>query len=237
MAKSKDLPPTQEHLDVEKITNGLVVLRDGTVSLIIRTTAVNFDLLSEHEQDAKILAFGQLLNSLTHSFQIMIRTRKINIREYLNYIRSFQNKQLTDGLRRQMAIYTKFVQNLIVKNEILDKKFYIVIPYKAIVVTKTDPMKQMFGKEEKITNVDRIVEQAKSYLYPKRDHVMKQLIRIGLQAHQLTTKELIEMYFEIYNPNVSASYSTEGSIADSQSQIATQFKEKNDESDKQKLYN
>ena len=224
MAKTKTLPSTQDHLDIEKIADNLVILKDGTVSIVLQTTAVNFDLLSEPEQDAKIAAFGQLLNSLSHSFQILIRTRKINIRGYLDYLKSFENNQLSPGLQRQMAIYRKFVQNLITKNEILDKKFYIVIPYRAVVVTKTDPMKQIFGKEERITNVDRILEQAKAYLYPKRDHVMKQLLRIGLQSNHLSTRELIEMFFEVYNPYVSASFAPESSVADTQSQIVTQFK-------------
>jgi len=224
MDKSKGLSPTQDHLDIEKIVDNLVVLKDGTVALVLKTTSVNFDLLSESEQDAKIIAFGQLLNSLTHSFQIVIMTKKINIRGYIDYVKSFINKQISPGLQRQMSIYTKFVQNLITKNEILDKKFYIVIPFRSFIVTKTDPMKQVMGKEEKITNIDRVIEQAKAYLYPKRDHVMKQILRIGLDSHQLTTKELIEVFFEVYNPLVSASYSSESSIADTQSQIATQYR-------------
>lgn len=224
-SKKEQLSSTQEHLDIEKISDNLVVLKDGTVSIVLQTSSVNFDLLSEPEQDAKIKAFGQLLNSLNHSFQIMIRTKKINIRGYLDYIRSYENKQLSAGLKRQIVIYTQFVQNLITRNEVLDKKFYIIIPYRAIVVTKTDPMKQMFGKEEKIINVDRIMEQAKAYLYPKRDHVMKQLLRIGLQSHQLTTRELTEMFFEIYNPTISESFDDEVPISESQSHIVTQFKD------------
>lgn len=230
-AKQEQLASTQDHLDIEKISDNLVVLKDGTVSIILQTSSVNFDLLSEPEQDAKIKAFGQLLNSLNHSFQIMIRTKKINIRGYLDYIQSFQNKQLSAGLKRQIAIYTQFVQNLITKNEVLDKKFYIIIPYRAIVVTKTDPMKQMFGKEEKIINVDRIMEQAKAYLYPKRDHVMKQLLRIGLQSHQLTSRELTEMFFEMYNPTVSESFVDENSVSETQTRIATQYKDEPEKND------
>ncbi len=223
-AKQKEFAPTQDHLEIEKIVDDLVILKDGSVGLVLKTTSVNFDLLSEVEQDAKIMAFAQLLNSLNHSFQIVIMTKKINIRGYIDYIRSFINKQISAGLHRQMTIYTKFVQNLIIKNEILDKKFYIVVPYRAAILTKTDPMKQMMGKEEKITNIDYVIDQAKSYLYPKRDHIMKQLLRMGLDSHQLTTKELIELFFELYNPLVSASYSGEASVADTQSQIATQYK-------------
>ena len=105
MPKKKNLESTQDHLDIEKITDNLLVLKDGTVSLVLKTTAVNFDLLSELEQDSKIQAFGQLLNSLTHSFQIVVRTRKINISGYIDYIKSYHNKQISKGLKRQMSIY------------------------------------------------------------------------------------------------------------------------------------
>ncbi len=222
--KSK-LPPTQEHINVEKFVDDLVVLKDGTVALVLETTAVNFDLLSEPEQDAKIMAFGQLLNSLTHSFQILIRTKKLNISQYLDYIKSFEDKQISAGLKRQVKIYLRFVQNLIIRNEVLDKKFYIVVPFRAAIVTHTNPIKQAFGKKEKITNVDRILGQAKAYLYPKRDHIMKQLIRMGLQSHQLETKELVELFFEIYNPTLPAFINEDSEINEAQNQIATQFRQ------------
>lgn len=217
-------PATQDHINIEKITDNLLVLKNGIVSIVLKTTAVNFDLLSEPEQDAKIMAFAQLLSSLTHSFQILIRTKKINIKGYLGYIKSFQNKQLSPGLSRQISIYLQFVQNLIIKNEILDKNFYIIVPFRAIVITKTDPRKKFFGKEEKITNVDRILEQGKAYLYPKRDHIMKQLMRMGLSAHQLTTKELTELFFEIYNPSSPILSQGDKSALESRPRIATRYK-------------
>lgn len=227
MPESNKQPPTQDHINIEKITDNLLVLKNGIVSIVLKTTAVNFDLLSEPEQDAKIMAFAQLLSSLTHSFQILIRTKKINIRGYLGYIKSFQNKQLSPGLSRQISIYLQFVQNLIIKNEILDKNFYIIVPFRAITITKTDPRKKFFGKEDKITNVDRIVEQGKAYLYPKRDHIMKQLMRMGLSAHQLTTKELTELFFEIYNPSSPILSQGDQSSLESRPTIATQYKKPN----------
>ncbi|MEA3357711.1 MAG: hypothetical protein U9Q67_04745 [Patescibacteria group bacterium] len=221
--------PTQDHMNVEKIKDNMLILKNGVVSIVIQTNAVNFDLLSEPEQDAKIMAFGQLLNSVPHSFQIFIRTKKINIRNYIDYIKSFQNKQLSAGLKRQMAIYLEFVQKLIIRNEILDKNFYIIIPYIAAVITKTDPMKQLFGKEEKITNLERIVEQGKAYLYPKRDHVMKQLARMGIKSHQLSNEELTELLFEIYNPDLHAT-SSQVSTPENRAQIVTRAR-KNKQSD------
>ncbi len=229
MKNPKNLPPTQDHVNIETVKNNLVILKNGTVSLVLSTSAVNFDLLSEPEQDAKIMAFAQLLNSLTHSFQILIRTKKVNISGYIDYLAQYENEQLSAGLKRQMAIYKRFVKNLIIKNEVLDKSFYIVVPYRANILTKTDPKKQMFGKEEKITNLDKVIEQAQSYLYPKRDHIIKQLGRMGLTAHQLTTKELLELFFEIYNPNSPIASAQDQSTLHEQPSIATQFKDNSSE--------
>lgn len=201
----QQLPPTQGHLSILDIRDNLVILRDGTISLVLQTTSVNFDLLSEVEQDTKILAFAQMLNSLTHSTQIVIRTKKVNINNYLDYVRSFTNRQIMPGLKRQINIYLKFVQNLITKNEVLDKSFYIIIPFRTVSVQKINPINQLKKKQEtNIVDIERTLDQAKAYLYPKRDHIMKQLIRMGLSSHQLVTRELIELFYEIYNPETSA---------------------------------
>lgn len=196
------LPSTQEHLDIEVIMDDLVILKDGTFALVMQTTAVNFDLLSEPEQDAKIMLFGQLLNSLNHSFQILIRTKTVNISNYIDYLRSFEKKQLSAGLKKQIGIYTRFVQNLIIKNEVLDKSFYMVVPYRTFGPIKPpNPLSQLKQEDKKqFANAEKQIGQAKSYLFPKRDHIIKQLHRIGLQAHQLTSKELTELFYEIYNP-------------------------------------
>ncbi len=194
-------PPTQEHLTVQDIKDNLVILKDGTISIILQTSSVNFDLLSETEQDAKILAFAQLLNSVTHPFQILIRTKKVDITNYLSYISSFLNKQGSQGLKRQISIYLRFVQNLIIKNEVLDKSFYIMIPYRTISISAANPLKQIKKQQNVVVNTEKSIEPAKAYLYPKRDHIMKQLIRMGLHSHQLSTKEIIEMFYEIYNPD------------------------------------
>lgn len=203
-------PPTQEHLTVQDIRDNLIAMKDGTISLVLQTSSVNFDLLSELEQDNKILAFAQLLNSVTHPFQILIRTKKVDITNYLEYINSFLNKQTSPGLKRQIQIYLKFVQNLITRNEVLDKSFFIVIPYRTISVSQVNPLKQA-KQQETVVDVTKHYEPAKAYLYPKRDHIMKQLIRMGLHSHQLTTKELVELMYNIYNPTKSDEDADEGS--------------------------
>ncbi|MCA9377003.1 hypothetical protein KC685_03730 [Candidatus Dojkabacteria bacterium] len=195
--------PTQDHLDVLDIKDDLIISKNGTVSIVIKTNAVNFDLLSEQEQDNKIYAFAGMLNSLNFHLQILVMTERIDIGNYIEYLQAQAQRQMSDGLRHQLSIYTQFIQNLIVTNDVLDKNFYIVVPYNsggaAVVgakIRKNNNTQQLLSEEQKL----RIIEQGRIFLLPKRDHILKQLGRMGLIGHQLTTTELIELFYSIYNP-------------------------------------
>lgn len=203
-ARAKATASTQDHLEVKEIIDDLVITRTGSIALAIQTTAVNFDLLSEYEQDNKIYAFAGLLNSLNFHIQILVRTNRIDITNYVDYLKAQMNKPMGEGLRHQLTIYTQFIQNLIVQNDVLDKKFYMIIPYNPSGVTATPSLlKKKNQKEQQELSAKqkaRVVEQAKIFLYPKRDHLLKQLARMGLMGHQLTSNELLEVFYSIYNP-------------------------------------
>lgn len=204
-ARARTTWSTQDHLKVRDIRDDLVITKEGSVAMVIQTSSINFDLLAEYEQDNKIYAFAGLLNSLNFRIQILIRTKRIDISNYIDYLKSNKKKEMSEGLKRQLDIYTNFVQNLIVQNDVLDKNFYIVVPYSP---GATLPGANIFtskkSKEEeekyKTMQLDQLLEKAKIFLYPKRDHILKQLGRMGLVGHQLTTKELLTEFYTIYNP-------------------------------------
>jgi len=204
-ARARTTSSTQEHLAFRDIVDDLVVNKNGTVSMIIQTSAINFDLLAEYEQDSKIYAFAGLLNSLNFRIQILIRTKRIDITNYIDYLKKQKEQPMSEGLKKQLDIYTVFVQNLIVENDVLDKSFFLVIPYSpALQLPGSNLFDAKKNKEEQVKyqqmQTDQLVEKAKLFLYPKRDHVLKQLSRMGLFGHQLTTKELITEFYAIYNP-------------------------------------
>lgn len=194
---------TQQHLDIYDVVDDLMIMKNGTVSMALETSAVNFDLLSETEQDAKIIAFAGLLNSLTFHIQILIRTQNIDISVYVAYLERKRDKEINPSIRNQISIYIQFIKNLIRDRNVLDKRFFVVIPQSAGIVQRTGFLKQLFGKPSKITNVDFILEKAKTQLFPKRDHVIRQLKRMGVVARQLTSEELISLFYNVYNPGTS----------------------------------
>ncbi len=204
-ARARTTSSTQEHLEIRDIVDDLVITQSGSVAIIIQTSAINFDLLAEYEQDSKVFAFAGLLNSLNFHIQILIRTRRIDISNYVDYLKNQENKAMTEGLKNQLHIYTEFIQRLIIENDVLDKNFFLVIPFNpGGDIPTSNLLKSKKSKEEVARNQsmkqEQLVEKAKIFLYPKRDHILKQLSRMGLTGKQLTNKELLTEVYTIYNP-------------------------------------
>ena len=191
---------TQEFLEVEDITDDLVLHVDGSVSLVLNTAAVNFGLLSEDEQDAIIYAYAAFLNSLSFPIQVCILSRHMDVSSYLDLITKEEAKQPSSQMRSQIRKYYQFILSLVKNNKVLEKKFYIVIPFSPLELgVKASSL--MPGKAKHLPfSKDYILNRAKTVLYPKRDHVLRQLNRIGLRGQQVTTEQLIELFYDIYNP-------------------------------------
>lgn len=192
---------TQEHLDIEDIKDDIVIFKDGGACLLLSTTAVNFGLLSEKEQDASIYAYAALLNSLTFPIQIVIRSTKKDISSYLKLLEEQEKKQKEELMVEQIKKYRAFVEETVKQNEVLDKEFYLVIPMTALELGATKAITSAFKRGRGLPfPKDYIIERAKTILYPKRDHLIRQLNRLGLKSRQLTSQELIELFFSVYNP-------------------------------------
>lgn len=203
--RARAIASTQDALEVRDIREDLVITKSGTVAMVIQTSAINFDLLAEYEQDNKIYAFAGLLNSLNFPIQILIRTKRIDITSYVDYLKSQKERDMSEGLKKQLEIYTQFVQNLIVQNDVLDKNFFLIVPFNQGITLPNIGLlgsKKKNEEEEKYRQmaIDQLLEKAKIFLYPKRDHILKQLSRMGLFGHQLNNTELLSEFYTIYNP-------------------------------------
>lgn len=199
---------TQEHLDIEEIRENFVVLKNGAVSVVLQTTAVNFDLLSEIEQDAMIAAFSMLLNSVSYPIQVVVRSKKLDITRYLDKVSKVERKIEDPLMKIQAASYRKFVQEVIEKGDVLDKNFYVVISEGGIFnaargSSPFDWIPILFGMQNRRVkvNVEQALTNAKAELIPKIDHLSAEFNRLGVKTRQLNTQELVELYFDIYNPS------------------------------------
>ncbi len=188
---------TQEHLDIDDITDDLVMMKSGWIAMVLSTTAVNFDILSEAEQDATIYAYGALLNSLTFPLQVLIRSKKADITAYYQHILDAEKNQPNPDLRLQIRKYREFIQSTVQQKTILDKRFYLIIHFSPLELG-VKSLKNTNTKNAK--NKAELVAEAKAALVPKREHLVKQTARLGLFTKQLNTQELIELFYDIYNP-------------------------------------
>src|SRR3990172_4304697 len=191
---------TQDFLEIEDIVEDIVILRSGGAALIIETTAVNFGLLSEEEQDSLIYAYASLLNSLSFPLQISILSKRMDISSYIEYVGRQEEKQRNPVIRDRITRYREFILSIIKENRVLEKKFYLVIPFSSLELG----IKEAFGRGRKKKlpfPKDYIVSRAKTSLFPKRDHILLQLGRIRLKGRQLTTQELVELFYNLYNPS------------------------------------
>jgi len=193
---------TQEHLDIEDVQEGIVVKKNGSCCLVLKTTAVNFNLLSEKEQDAIIYAYAGLLNSLSFAIQIVINSQKKDISSYLKILKKQKEKIESNRLKNLIEKYRQFVEKIVKENEVLDKNFYIIIPFSLLELGVSQTVKTSISKKESQLPFpkDYILEKAKAHLFPKRDHIIKQFSRLGLQANQLNTRQLIKLFYHLYNP-------------------------------------
>lgn len=206
--QKKEALSSQSLISLSQIKRGVIILKNGALRSVLEVSGINLDLKSEDEQNSILTSWRNLLNNLDFSLEIIIHSRRLNIGPYLNFLSEKVSQEQSDLLKIQGEDYYNFIQGLVAQNNIMRKKFYIVIPYDPIILkpnTVMDSFKRMlsinrgsFSSAAALTN-----EQFNQYyqqLMIRRDNVMANLYRIGLANRPLETKELIEIFFNLYNP-------------------------------------
>ena len=200
MAAQKHHASTQYFTGIEDISDDLVILKNGGAALVVETSAVNFELLSEEEQEAIIYSYNAFLNSLSFPIQVMILNRQMDVSGYLNYITKQQEKTQNTRFKLQLEKYHQFIKGIVKENRVLEKKFIMVIPFSPLELGVKGGF-SLFGLKKTGLPFSKnyIVTRAKTALIPKRDHLIRQLGRLGIKGQQLTTGALVEFYYELFN--------------------------------------
>lgn len=177
---------TQKFIEIQDIYDDVVLLSSGNACLIIEVEATNFPLLSKEEQDAKVLSYSSLLNSLSFPIQIVIHSKRVDISSYLKLLNDEIAESQNPLLKSHIKEYRDFIQELVTVNTVLDKKFYIVLSH-SYLEAGLGQNTQNFGKT------------AKAKLFVKAESIHTQLGRLGLKARTLNKEELVKLFYEIYN--------------------------------------
>ncbi len=202
---------TQDHLPIEDVIDGIVITKDGSCSMVLSISSVNFDLLSEQEQSALVFAYGGIVNSLTFPIQIIIQSHAKDVSSYLKKLQEMEEKQLNPQLKERIIKYKKFIEEIVKKNNVLSKSFYVAVNFSVLELgIKTGGVKgvKMFLPQRKNPSLpfskEYILEKAKANLEPKRDHLIRLFSRLGLEIQPLTNKELIDLFYRTYNEETAA---------------------------------
>ena len=196
---------SQKYLEISEIRDDVVIMKNGALRAILMVSSINFALKSIEEQDAIIFHYQSFLNSLDFSVQIVISSRQLNLDNYLGTLKDQEKKQTNELLRMQTSNYIEYIQGLVKMANIVSKTFYITVPF-AVSETKGSGLKM---KVKAIANPAKIIsgreafEKYKDQLLQRVDHVIENLSGAGLRMTMLNTQELIELYYKLYNPEIS----------------------------------
>lgn len=204
--KKKSFPSTQRYLDIAEIKEDTVVLKDGTLRAVLLISSINFALKSDEEQNAIIASYINFLNSFDHPLQIVVQSRRLNIQGYLDGLKKVEKEQTNELLRMQTAEYRNFVKELVDIGDIMNKKFFVVVPYNPLSDKQKSSFSRIFDlfQPAMIISLSQKTFKKRRYsLFQRVEHVINGLNSIGLSAVPLDTQALIELFYNSYNPDLA----------------------------------
>ena len=178
----QDKVSSRKQIQIKGVKDNILLLPNNEYRVVLETSSVNFELKSEAEQDVLIDSFENFLNSLNTKLQILIRVREVDVDAYVKDILKLKDKEKEKVYQNQIENYADFIKNLVVRNKILSRKFFFIIPYQAAEKSKDF----------------RIIKEQLQLL---SDIVTKALERLGMKARRLETIEILDLFYSFYNPD------------------------------------
>lgn len=192
---------SQQFVPIRDIQDGVVLLRNGQMCMVLLASSMNFALKSQDEQQAILSQFQSFLNTLDFSLQIYIQSRRLDIRPYLNLLAERESYQDNDLMRIQLREYIEFIRTFTSEVDIMSKNFFVVIPYAPAAVNLKGGITGIIGRNQTDAPVDAEKFQEDRSQLEQRVAVVEQgLARIGVRTVPLGNEELIELYYHIFNP-------------------------------------
>ncbi len=192
---------TQEFLELDQVREGIIILKNKALRAILMVSSLNFALKSEEEQNAILYQFQDFLNSLDFSCQILIHSRKINIIGYLDKLKEIEKKEENDLLKMQIEEYRAFIEGIIAGGSIMQKTFYLVVPFALSEAQgEISPKKKKAKYLGMATMTEDEFARSKAQLWQRVEFIALGLRRCGLQAVPLNSLEATELFWAFYHP-------------------------------------
>ena len=188
---------TQRILEIDKIKEGTIILRNKALRGVLMVSSSNFALKSEEEQNAIIFQFQNFLNSLDFSIEMVVQSKKLNITGYLEKLKELEAKQKNELLKVQIAEYQKFIREMIRGSAIMSKQFFVIVPFSLVELPRLTAEEK---KQKTSSLTEEKFQRARNQLWQRLEFVALGLRRCGLQSVPLNTSELIELFWSLYHP-------------------------------------
>ena len=203
---------TQNTLLFSELRDGMVIMNDGSFRAVVTCKSINFDLMSAREREAVEYSYQSFLNSLYFPVQILIKSQRVDIGPYIDKLVKIRRDQDNMLLGVLMEDYINFIEVLSEETNIMDKQFYIVVPYypsgdvSAIVQNSKNIFSALFGSsnQQQHIKIDQTAyAKAKEETSNRVNAVLSGLFQMGVRGSQLNTKQLAELYYNVYNPDTA----------------------------------
>ncbi len=200
---------SQDLVDIQEIHDGTVVMKNGSLRQIIMVGGLNFALKSEMEQNIITQAYQNFLNGVDFPLQIIIHSRKVNIEKYLAGLSQYSDREPSKLLQNQAEEYREFIRGFVQKNAIMEKIFLVVVPFSPISLPTQESVRKFipFGKKSSTMAEAKAKEDTKLHfaenlaqLKQRVNQVAEGLYSIGLEAAVLNDEQLVELFYNFYNP-------------------------------------
>ena len=199
----KEAEATQKFVDIEEIRDNVIILKNGGLRRILMVSGINFELKSQEEQEIITYAYQGFLNTLDFSLQFIVHSRKLNIGGYLEMLKQRQGEESNELLKNQISEYVEFIRSFVEMNAVMAKTFFVTVPYDPVQIpTGGKKVLNLFklGGKNKATPLEQTLEQKIVQLEQRTDQVINGLAQIGLRVVALNKEELIELFYNLYNP-------------------------------------
>ena len=208
----KETSSSQSLISLQQIKKGVIILKSGSLRSVLEVSGINFDLKSEEEQSSVLMSWRNLINNLDFPLQVVAHSRRVNIESYLNFLQEKIGQETNNLLKLQGEDYHTFIKGLVAGNNIMKKKFYVIVPYDPIMLKTKTILSQIAEAYKILLNLrhqafsatislsDESFNQHYQQLMIRQNNIITNLTRMGLQSRPLTTKKLIELFFNSYNP-------------------------------------
>lgn len=195
---------TQQFFPIEQIREGTIIMKDHSLRGVMMASSLNFALKEVEEQEAIIMQFQTFLNALDFSFQIVVVSRQVNITGYLEKLKVIEQEQKNELLRVQTREYRKFVERLVEGGSIMNKQFYLVVPFYLSEIFGGKTKGGLFNVKSAPTLTEELFQRCRMQLYQRMEFLSLGLRRCGVWAVSLNSEELIELYWSLAHPKEAA---------------------------------